>query len=140
MRMRMLTTWITCLTCFLAGLGGATGAVLCIGADGHLKLEAADHGCCCEATEADHADPIAVENAVAAHDDHCFDCVDLSIPVPRRKAARAQRTGCERVECCNQPARPATGLSDEPEARLVLRRPSVGDSTLDSLRTVIILS
>jgi len=138
--MRTLTTWIACLACFLTGLGGATGAVLCIGADGHLELEAPDHDCCCETGEADHHDRGGDQEAFAPHDDHCTDCLDLDIPIPRRKAARERRGEPEHAESCCRSGRTATDLSDVPEAKLLFRPPPEGESTLASLRTVILLN
>ncbi len=75
----------------LPGGVGAFGAVLCIEADGHTKLEG--HGCNCSSTH--FPDRTASEEAGAHHgpaslgDEHCKPCVDIPITIgTERHSAR----------------------------------------------------
>ena len=56
--------------------------VLCIGADGHVALEASTNGHCTDAHAFDpeHTEPTITE--AASEEDHCGSCIDLTIFVP----------------------------------------------------------
>ena len=64
---RSLLVWILALSCLCAGSGIAHGAVLCIEEDGHVEMEASQHGLC--------GSPLGT----VAGDNHCGSCVDIPI-------------------------------------------------------------
>ena len=129
----MLTTWITCLTCFLAGLGGVTGAMLCIGADGHIGLETVGSGCC------DH--PGVEEDVLAAEPDRRPDCLDICIPhSPHQKVTSPGKNDNELTELFAQAVISADCTSDGIARRVVPQFPPEKESRLLSLRTVILLN
>jgi hypothetical protein len=73
----LIVSWTT----LAVTVSGLSGMVLCIGADGHITLEMADHGRCHEHPE---APPVHVPRTVVAADadadaDCCGDCVDVSL-------------------------------------------------------------
>ena len=55
--------------------------VLCIGEDGHVKFQFAGHGCCKDVHSHDHHHQHHhhAETDHTADDDHCSECLDLSI-------------------------------------------------------------
>ena len=65
----------------LAGVSGSSAAVLCKGADGHVKVEAATQGVCTSDTERSSERSAAGVPAYRAphRGDHCGPCVDLPL-------------------------------------------------------------
>lgn len=56
--------------------------VLCIGADGHVALEASTNGRCIDAHTCDPEHAELTITGAATEEDHCGSCIDLAIFVP----------------------------------------------------------
>lgn len=56
--------------------------VLCIGADGHIALEASTNGRCTDTHAFDPAHTKLTITGAASEEDHCGSCIDLTIFVP----------------------------------------------------------
>ena len=77
MSLRFILTSVL-LFCLLVAPGAAMSAVVCIGSDGHVQLEAARHGRCHSLTVPPSAWQ-AQTGGTLAEADHCGACVDLPV-------------------------------------------------------------
>ncbi len=132
-----------CLTAqFVFGLGGESGAILCIGTDGHAGFETGDAYCC-------EVPPIATRESspetpkwiALAAPGECGPCAD--IPVLRAETPRVSRVNLTRIEhhrCqldCTAcialaPTETVPGLND-----LILPAP-VPPASMPSLRSTVL--
>lgn len=75
--------WLTAMSAHLLCVPAATATkALCIGADGHVEIEFADHGTCASSPAAkpiDHASLAAVMSADGPGANHCGHCVDIPL-------------------------------------------------------------
>ena len=116
------------------------GVVLCVRADGHMAVEAAQHGRC-----GSHAASVAYrEQAVtpSSDTDHCGPCIDVTL-VTSNRDDRQLMTAPRLLPTLDAPALAAMPFFVPADAGALspsfVLRPPVFASSLFALRTVVLL-
>ncbi len=108
--------------------------VLCIGEDGHCKIEYIDHGCC-------HHNSLHEPNLIEA--DHCGECLDLPIfaciNTETAIIIDAKKPILSTLISIISPIPLEANVSAIPNTKSLTRIPPLIDPTLKSLRTVTLL-
>jgi hypothetical protein len=68
----------------LSGLGNAQGLVLCLGVDGHAKIELSQENCCSDPLSVDYPSTGGVRQQAGPSQSsrpHCGECVDIPLGV-----------------------------------------------------------
>lgn len=116
------------------------GQVLCIGADGHVAVESARNGKCCDGSSPDRiSDTLVVSGRSTAGDD-CGVCTDIYISSAAKsdRAARAVASPVSFVVPMFPVLYEAPGISTSPASHPP-RQKGYANSPLSHLRTVMIL-
>jgi hypothetical protein len=138
---RSTKTWGSLLVCFLVALGGAEETVLCIGPDGHIAVEPSEGVCAaepCSRAESDGSSKVGVPVMTTSE---CGPCQDIPLPswsAPRMNSRRSHVALAQPAASTPALLPAIDGLEATPVAQAYLS-PIAASSTVDSLRTVVLL-
>ena len=146
-RLNITVSCVLMLVYLLVGMGGLAESVMCIGEDGHVGTKTAD-GESCDEFLIDTFLPnspwsqTSTEDSFSGEESHCGPCVDIPVPSNSalHKSVSSKRTSkhMQKGNCATLVHTPRV-FCQSIAGGSFLARPLETNSTLHSIRTVVLL-